>query len=315
MIPTRYVYLVLYLLATAFLTRAASFSSISGELSSDQAYDFSSLEVELQELSNQIHPAERAHVFADGRFELRNVSEGQYMLNVKTDMGDLIHREVVQVQGYDNKRLLVKLRSPNPQRPPSGVISLQQLAHKPPKEAQKAFLKSLKLLGKGDTAGSLEWLRKAVDLDPDYMQAINNLGVRYLVAKRMDEAIAQFRRAIELDHYAPASYSNLAHALVIKGDPVNAEAAARRAVELDPQDPKPSYLLGLTLVMQDKFTSEAVSSLRRSEHISPRARLTLGLALARTGSVADARETLTSCLASSDAPVKAEAERLLAQIR
>jgi tetratricopeptide (TPR) repeat protein len=315
MTRTRYVYLIFSIcLTTALPAGAASFSSISGEISSDQACDFTSLEVELQELSNQIRPVDRAHVFADGRFEIRNVSDGEYMLNIKTEMGDLLHREVVQVQSYD-RRLVVKLRSPASPRPASGVVSIQQLTRKPGKEAQKAFRKSLKLMAKGEPARSLAWLEEAVRLDPEYMQAINNLGVRYLIANRVDDAIAQFQRAIAIDQHAPASYSNLAHALVIKGDPASAERAVRRAVELNPEDPKAAYLLGLALVMQDKFTTEAVANLRRSEHLSPRARLTLGLALARTGSVADAREALASCLKSSDGPVRAEAERLLAQLR
>jgi protein O-GlcNAc transferase len=233
---------------------------------------------------------------------------------VRTEMGETLHREVIQIQTLD-KRLYVRLHAPKQDRPTSGVVSMNQLLHKPPKDAVKAFEKSVILVEKGDEAGALLMLEKAIELDPGYMQAINNLGVRHLIAGRVDKAIEKFERAIIIDRSAPASYSNLAHALIMKSDFAAAENASRRALELDASDTKPSYLLGLSLVMQDKFTAEAIACLRRSDHISPRARLTLGYALARTGSTDDARQTLNLCLKSSDGPVRAEAQRLLSGIR
>jgi tetratricopeptide (TPR) repeat protein len=287
---------------------------VTGEISTDSPTEFDALEIELQDAANQSMPPERAHVSADGRFEFRGVQEGQYLLYIRTQLGDTLHREVVQIQSHE-KRLFVKLYTPKSERPASGVVSLHQLTHKPLKEARKAFRKSVDLAKKKDEAGSLLLLEKAVELDPRYMEAVNNLGVRYLIAGRVQDAITRFERAIQLDPNAPAAYANLAHALVLKFDFAAAEVSARRAVELDPGQARPSYLLGLSLVMQNKFTPEAISSLRRSDQVSPRARLTLALALARTGSMDDAKANLNLCLRSSDAPVRAEAQRLLSHLR
>ena len=73
-------------------------------------------------------------------------------------------------------------------------------------------------------------------------------------------------------------------------------------------------MLGLSLVLQEKYTPEAVSNLRRSDTFSPRARLALGLALANTGSMEAAREAFASCLKSPDLPVRTEAERMLMRL-
>ncbi|HYI92057.1 MAG TPA: tetratricopeptide repeat protein [Bryobacteraceae bacterium] len=311
----RYVCLFILVFIFAFPAVCGSVTStVSGELATDTPIEFTSLEIELQQAQNQAAPPERTHVSADGRFDFRGISEGLYFLYVRTELGETLHREVVQIQTLD-KRLYVRLHTPKQDRPTSGVVSLNQLLHKPPKNAVKAFKKSVALAQKGDEAGAVLMLEKAIELDPEYMQAINNLGVRHLVAGRVDQAIEKFERAIVIDRSAPASYSNLAHALIMKFDFAAAENASRRALALNQGEAKPSYLLGLSLVMQDKFTPEAIACLRRSDHISPRARLTLGYALAKTGSIDAAKETLQLCLQSPDGPVRAEAQRLLSGIR
>ena len=311
----RYVCLFILFFILTFPAVCGSVSStVSGELATDAPMEFTSLEIELQDAGNQSAPPERTHVSGDGRFDFRGIQEGLYFLYVRTETGETLHREVVQIQTLD-KRLYVRLHAPKQDRPSSGVVSWNQLAHKPPKGALKAFKKSVELSEKGDEAGSLEMLERAVELDPEYMQAINNLGVRHLVAGRVDAAIEKFERAIVVDGNVPASYSNLAHALIMKSDFAGAERVSRRALELDRSEAKPSYLLGLSLVMQNKFTPEALACLRRSDHISPRAKLTLGYALAMTGSTDDAKQTLSLCLKSSDGPVRAEAQRLLSEIR
>jgi tetratricopeptide (TPR) repeat protein len=233
---------------------------------------------------------------------------------VKTPLGDPIYRDVVSVQSHD-ARLQIKLPSDRKQKPGAGVVSVKELAHKPPKAARKAFDKSITLMEKNDVQGSLKLLQKAVEIDPLFGPAINNLGARYLMTGQFAEAAACFQRAIALDPHSGLAYANLSQTMLYLRNPVEGEKAARRALEIDSSDLKPSYLLGLSLVMQKKFTKEAILNLRRSEHFSPRATLALGLALAATGSTVDARNTLRSALKSSDEPVRIEAQRLLSSLR
>ena len=61
-----------------------------------------------------------------------------------------------------------------------------------------------------------------------------------------------------------------------------APAGRRRALgspggRADGNDARNPYLLGVSLVLQRKYTPEAVSNLRRSDSTSPRAKLALGL--------------------------------------
>ena len=44
-----------------------------------------------------------------------------------------------------------------------------------------------------DTAKAYEHLQQALKVRPNYPEALNNLGVLYLVTKRIDQAVASFQ--------------------------------------------------------------------------------------------------------------------------
>ena len=54
--------------------------------------------------------------------------------------------------------------------------------------------------------------RKAIELDPKYADAYNNLGNALRGQKKLDEAIAAYRKAIELDPKYANAHNNLAMA-------------------------------------------------------------------------------------------------------
>jgi Flp pilus assembly protein TadD len=95
-------------------------------------------------------------------------------------------------------------------------------------------------------------LRKALEIDPDYMEAHNNLGVRYMALHRFEDAAAEFRGATELDPAAEKAFANLAGALLLLGRDTEAEAAARRAVALDGTSVQGRYVLGRVLAAEGK---------------------------------------------------------------
>lgn len=309
----RYVCLLVSILLSNAVAADLPFKVI-GELNANQATDFSTLHVEMRPIGTIGTAGERGFVTFDGHFEVPNLQSGQYELSVTNDHGEAIHREIVTVNPSD-PRLQVRLTIPEVQRPLDGSVSVHQLTHKPPKQARKAFDKACALANDGDAQGSIELLQKAIAIDPEYVPAINNLGVRYTRLGRAAEAVEMFERALAIDPHAGMVQSNLAQALIYAGKPAAAETAARRAIELDRSGLQPVYLLGLSLVLQGKYTPETVASLRRTEHISDRARLALGLALARTGSGKEAKVSLSECLRSQDLTVRTEATRLLSVLR
>lgn len=82
----------------------------------------------------------------------------------------------------------------------------------------------------GDLEKAEEALTLAVDLDPDFNKALNNLGVFYLRSDRTDAAVRLFRQALERDPADVALMTNLARALQTKG---RAQEASELLAQLD----------------------------------------------------------------------------------
>ena len=270
----------------AFFLSASCFAqgqTYQGELLSDDPRDFSQLTVELQPTISGVVAFERAFVSADGHFQLRNVAPGSYLIVIKDREGDIVYQQYSSIQG--SAGFSIRLPVHRRQKPISGVVSVQELRHKPSKAARKAFLESFKRSQKGDVPGSVALLERAVEADPEFLQALNNLGTQYVRIGRYADAAQCFRRAIALGPKVPMLHANLAQAMLFLQDYSAAEASARTAITLNASDP-----------------------------IAPRAQLALGLAMAGLGKYGDARAVMTTCSQSADDVVRRAAEGFLARL-
>jgi Flp pilus assembly protein TadD len=75
-----------------------------------------------------------------------------------------------------------------------------------------------------DTARAYEYLQKALQLRPDYPEALNNLGVLLLRTRRRDEAVAKFEESIRVAPGFDQAYLNLARVYSLEGDRDEARA-------------------------------------------------------------------------------------------
>jgi tetratricopeptide (TPR) repeat protein len=86
-------------------------------------------------------------------------------------------------------------------------------------------------------ADAVQALLAAVELDPEYVEAWNNLGNIMADVGEIDEALACFARALELEPgYADAHY-NLAEVLANEGDYAPAREHWRAYLAADPTSP------------------------------------------------------------------------------
>jgi tetratricopeptide (TPR) repeat protein len=162
--------------------------------------------------------------------------------------------------------------------------------------------------------GAIALLHKALELDPEYIEALNNLGARYIVIGKYSEALPFLNKAIEIDPSAVQPYCNLSLAFLGSGDPVAAERAARQAIDNDGSDNRSRYLLGISLVAQRKLTKETTQSLRRVQDDFPQARIALGMAEAAAGRTAEAKATLTEYLKLNQPYKREVVQQLLARL-
>lgn len=93
---------------------------------------------------------------------------------------------------------------------------------------------SLSHLGKTEEA--ITQCKKAIELDPDYGNPYNDIGVYLIDLGRLDEAIPWLKKAMQAKRYCCAHYPhyNLGRVLLMKGRVEAAVRAFERALSHDP---------------------------------------------------------------------------------
>jgi protein O-mannosyl-transferase len=87
---------------------------------------------------------------------------------------------------------------------------------------------------KRDFQGAIPYFLKAISMDANYPDPLNNLAVAYSSVGRLDEAIAALQKSIRLNPYYPEGYNNIASFYIQKNDLVQAERALVVALKLRP---------------------------------------------------------------------------------
>lgn len=197
---------------------------------------------------------------------------------------------------------------------PGNPVPVSQL--RIPSKAIREYERSHKAFRSGDVHASAEHLQKALQIYPDFLQAHNELGLRFIQLRDYQKALAEHELALSLDARNAHTHQDLSFALLALNRAGEAETEARLALELDSQAVIAQYLLGRALVAQQRVTQEAVEMLRQSENAFPDASLVLAQIHFRAGEteqlIADLRQYLR---APSDADNKQKAECWLAELR
>jgi tetratricopeptide (TPR) repeat protein len=140
--------------------------------------------------------------------------------------------------------------------------------------------------------------RTALQLQPDDAETANNLGNALLAQGQVDAAAEYFRAALRLRPDFALACNNLGNALRLQGDTAAALAHFRRAVQLDPNLPEAHSNLGQMLLDRHQ-PHEALAHLRTAVRLRPglaEARNNLGNALREVGRLAEARQSYAEAL-------------------
>jgi Flp pilus assembly protein TadD len=80
-----------------------------------------------------------------------------------------------------------------------------------------------------------EYLQKAIELKPDYAEALNNLGVLFVRAQDYAKAEEEFRSGIRVAPNYEQSYLNLARLYAMKNDRGKAREVLQDLLRVQPQ--------------------------------------------------------------------------------
>ncbi len=110
--------------------------------------------------------------------------------------------------------------------------------------------------------------RRALALQPDYVEAHNNLGNALLDLGQPDEAVASYRQAIALKPDLAEAHNNLGIALRLQGKTDEAVACFRQAIAVKPDYAEAYSHLGKALRDQGK-PDEALGCYRKAIELKP----------------------------------------------
>lgn len=166
-----------------------------------------------------------------------------------------------------------------------------------------------------------EEFRTAINLDPDYSDALNNFGAFYLLRGRYAEAIPLFEKALKNPVYAARTIaeSNLGWALYKNGQPDKGIARLKGALIVAPKYCKGWKQLG-TIYRERNQLDEAADAFGKYSAACPEvadAHLESGRVLVRLSRADDAKAEFEKCSkgsADKEPTVVAECSRLLKEM-
>ncbi len=147
----------------------------------------------------------------------------------------------------------------------------------------------------GQPESAISEYRTALDIDPQYSDALNNLG--YLLARRQEnvtEALELCRQAVFLDSDNPAYRDSLGYALLVTGDISEAFIQFERALFYDKTTASAYYHLGLIYYRQQELEKSRQQFVKAVTYrdCPAMAYLRLAQVLVEMGNLSEAMEVL-----------------------
>jgi len=247
----------------------------------------------------------------EGHFEVSGLPRGAYEIRVEE-------------AGYEPLRNNAKLEGPvltvelyliaSTPQPPRNAYTVSVRELKIPGRAQEEFNKGLGSLAKNDWAGSLVHFTKAVQVFPEYYEAVYHEGVAETNLGQLEKAMEAFQKSLELSagRYARGDFG-IGYVLYLQGKLSEAEQIIRRGLEIDANSADGYVILGMTLLRLDR-ADEAEKSAREALARNPNlanAYLVLADSFARRRNYREQIEGLDAYLRLAPAgPVSARAQEI-----
>jgi tetratricopeptide (TPR) repeat protein len=120
---------------------------------------------------------------------------------------------------------------------------------------------------KGQIQEAFEAYKRALEYDPEFIEAWGNLGILLTRTGQMEEAEGCFEAAFALDPEYPFTWGAWAGYLVIQDRMKEAEQALQKALQLDPDNPKIWAIFGMLFMESD--SKQAEDAFRHALEIDP----------------------------------------------
>jgi tetratricopeptide (TPR) repeat protein len=247
------------------------------------------LSVEVSERSRKISVA-RVQVNSDSSFQIELPLDGRtWEFRVLNQRGELI--QVIYQWPQRGVPIELRLTEVPAGSSSQSAISLKRLAFQPSSKLRQAFARSLKLKTAGKKAESLAAVQEIVRAEPNWFEAWVELGTGQAVLGESAASADSLRRALTIDPNAAEVYPLLGFTLLRLGQAAAAARIAEKGLELKPDCLKSKYVLGLSMVTDQRPSLRAVALLAEVQAQFPEAMLPLAALLLRLGQFEASRDT------------------------
>jgi tetratricopeptide (TPR) repeat protein len=163
----------------------------------------------------------------------------------------------------------------------------------------KQFDVAAGLVNKGEYAAAVPEWKKAVEMQPDDVNAHFNFGETLLRAGSVEDGIAELQESIKLSPNFPEAHNNLGVAMMHGGRNEESEKELRLAITQNPEYADAYHNLGSTLLVENR-PQEAQQQFAKALELNPdltAARISLGQTLVAEGHFDDAAAAFRDAIA------------------
>lgn len=260
------------------LTYAQFGNTISGYVFGPQRQPVSDATVELyDDYSRSIG---RTRTNASGRYLFNRLASGRFRVKVLSLGLDYEEQEQdVEIQnvtskdsagistttGFDNvqRDFYLKMRKGAQSTNRLESVFVQEI----PAQAKELYKKSIELLDNKKTDEGLKELKSAIEVFPDYYDALERLGTEYVKLQYFVPAQILLQKAVEVNPRSYKSWYGLAYALYSQNKLIDAIEAAERANSLNQFSVESPLLTGVLLRRTGKY-EQSEKQLKKAKDLS-----------------------------------------------
>jgi len=237
--------------------------SISGTVQDTQNSGLKDVRVELTDSSGALVGS--AYTNLSGRFEFTRLVPGTYTVVATSGLQQASER--VDARNFSNT---VNVRLPGVGKPTDGVegnsISIAQ--YRVPAKAREAYRKAHEAVEKDKMDDARKHLTKALELCPNYAEALTLRGVLALNQQDSQSAIADVDKAIQADGNYAMAYMVMGSALNMQSKFDEAIRSLQRGQTLAPNYWQGYFELGKSYIGKADYPS-ALRQLERAQSLAP----------------------------------------------
>ena len=299
-------------------------NSITGQVFDPYNNPLSDLNVEL--LNENYSTIARARTTGGGRFSFIGISAGSFRVKVLT-LGTNFLEETQDVQvieltqgSSDNAYIDFHLKF-DPRRITLGIGGVPETVFVQEgitNEARRRYEKGVEQLSNKKDKG-LEDIEQALQISPNYFQALNRLGQEYVVRKEYQKSLSYLIKAIDINQRSFSSFYALGYACYQLNHIPEAVEAARATTIITPDSFNAQLLYGTVLRINgsyDKAEKTLLEAKKLSKKPSPEVHWQLALLYNKTGRNKEAIDALETYLKiSPNSPNKQEIQNLIAKLQ